>query len=93
MGGYWLRALPKAPDKVEECAIMLQSATIEIQPRAFVDDIIDSYWGYCLMGQLEDPDRELLRFSKAGEKPDWLDGDVDENPDLPLRDGLQRARA
>ncbi|THY14783.1 hypothetical protein D6D02_04199 [Aureobasidium pullulans] len=87
MGGYWLRALPKAPDKVEECAIMLQSATIEIQPRAFVDDIIDSYWGYCLMGQLEDPDRKLLRFYEAGEKPDWLDGDVDENPDYHYETG------
>ncbi|THV72372.1 hypothetical protein D6C98_04162 [Aureobasidium pullulans] len=87
MGGYWLRALPKAPDKVEECAIMLQSATMEIQPRAFVDDIIDSYWGYCLMGQLEDPDRKLLRFYEAGEKPDWLDGDVDENPDYHYETG------
>ncbi|CAD0010343.1 unnamed protein product [Aureobasidium pullulans] len=74
MGGYWLRALPKAPDKVEECAIMLQSATIEIQPRAFVDDIIDSYWGYYVD---ENPDYHY----ETGYSEQGLD-----RPDDPLQD-------
>lgn len=39
------------------------------------------------MGQLEDPDRKLLRFYEAAEKPDWLDGDVDENPDYHYETG------
>ncbi|THZ25093.1 hypothetical protein D6C91_03071 [Aureobasidium pullulans] len=92
-GGNWARAVPDYPgQETKEVALMSKNATLSLQPRAVYDDMIDDLYYFDIVARRRDPERKLARIYEVGERPDWLEGEIDEEPMYDYKTGLYTER-
>ncbi|THV91244.1 hypothetical protein D6D26_09148 [Aureobasidium pullulans] len=92
-GGSWARAVPDYPgQETKEVALMFKNATLSLQPRAVYEDMIDDLYYFDIVAHRRDPEHKLARIYEVGERPDWLEGEIDEEPeyDYKTERGLDR---
>ncbi|THY20594.1 hypothetical protein D6D01_06690 [Aureobasidium pullulans] len=83
VGGNWTRAIPDCPGQgTKEVALMLKNVTLTLHPRALLEDMIDDFYTFDIVAHRMDPEHKLSRIYEVGERPNWLEGEIDEEPDL-----------
>ncbi|THY80550.1 hypothetical protein D6C92_10599 [Aureobasidium pullulans] len=92
-GGSWARAVPDYPgQETKEVALMFKNATLSLQPRAVYEDMIDDLYYFDIVARRRDPEHKLARIYEGGERPDWLEGEIDEEPEYDYKTGLYTER-
>ncbi|THY50033.1 hypothetical protein D6C99_04936 [Aureobasidium pullulans] len=92
-GGSWARAVPDYPgQETKEVALMFKNATLSLQPRAVYEDMIDDLYYFDIVAHRRDPEHKLARIYEVGERPDWLEGEIDEEPEYDYKTGLYTER-
>ncbi|THY78773.1 hypothetical protein D6C86_01354 [Aureobasidium pullulans] len=92
-GGSWARAVPDYPgQETKEVALMFKNATLSLQPRAVYEDMIDDLYYFDIVARRRDPEHRLARIYEVGERPDWLEGEIDEEPEYDYKTGLYTER-
>ncbi|THX59298.1 hypothetical protein D6D06_02214 [Aureobasidium pullulans] len=92
-GGSWARAVPDYPgQETKEVALMFKNATLSLQPRAVHEDMIDDFYYFDIVAHRMDPEHKLARFYEVGERPDWLEGEIEEEPEYDYKTGLYTER-
>ncbi|CAD0038028.1 unnamed protein product [Aureobasidium pullulans] len=70
----------------------VQNATLSLQPRAVYEDMIDDLYYFDIVARRRDPEHKLARIYEVGERPDWLEGEIDEEPEYDYKTGLYTER-
>lgn len=92
-GGSWARAVPDYPgQETKEVALMFKNATLSLQPRAVHEDMIDDLYYFDIVAHRMDPEHKLARIYEVGERPDWLEGEIDEEPEYAYKTDLYTER-
>ncbi|THW37273.1 hypothetical protein D6D22_07285 [Aureobasidium pullulans] len=71
---------------------MFNNATLSLQPRAVYEDMIDDLYYFDIVAHRRDPEHKLARIYEVGERPDWLEGEIDEEPEYDYKTGLYTER-
>lgn len=92
-GGSWARAVPDHPgQETKEVALMFKNATLSLQPRAVHEDMIDDFYYFDIVAHRMDPEHKLARIYEVGERPDWLEGEIDEETEYDYKTDLYTER-